>query len=267
MNTNNNNISIVVNNKEDEYIESYLLSPPSCTTTHTLVLDIDETLLSVRRWIDEIQINDIIYSNKLSKHLNVIKITKEVTLQYDDGQINVYSFYFNPQQPFGQLKSSLDIGDRMDIGQRLASVKEVFTSYITIYDSENDIEIEVNCMNDGYLDDITYCSNKRDNKFSVPDLVYNNLYLVRFRNGLDKFFNEINSYKNLEIVLWTAAVRKVYTNLMKQVEQILLKRINNSSIISLWSTILFRDNCSQRENGSYFKDLSLLNRPYNKNYD
>ncbi len=42
----------------------------------------------------------------------------------------------------------------------------------------------------GYLNDIRYCSNKRDNKFSVPDLVNNNLYLVRFRNGLDKCFIE-----------------------------------------------------------------------------
>ncbi len=116
-----NNISIKVTDNEDECIESqYLLSPLSPTKSHTLVLDIDETLLSVRRWVDETQINDrVLYTNKLFK---IIKITKEVTLQYDDGVVNVYSFYFNQQQPFGQLNSSLDIGDRMDIGARLASV-------------------------------------------------------------------------------------------------------------------------------------------------
>eukprot|EP01083_Nonionella_stella_P177570 624560_1 len=62
----------------------------------------------------------------------------------------------------------------------------------------------------------------------------NNSYLIRFRNGL-----------------W-AAVGKIYAN---------LKGINNSSINSLWSTILFRCHCSQRENGSCVKDLSLLNPP------
>jgi hypothetical protein len=257
----NNNISIKVT---DECIESqYLLSPLSPNKSHTLVLDIDETLLSVRRWIDETQINDrVLYNkNKTQKIFKIIKITKEVTLQYDDGVVNVYSFYFNQQQPFGQLNSSLDVGDRIDIGARLASVKEVFTSHISICDEENNT-IEINCLNDAYLQSLQYMSNERDNKFSKPDLVYNNMYLVRFRSGLYNFFQTLIQYENLEIILWTAAVRKVYTPLMIQVEQMLLSQINNGTQTqtNLWQNVLFRDNCSVRENGSYFKDLSLLNR-------
>ena len=99
-----------------------LLEPRNENQTHTLVLDIDETLLSVRRWIDECQIHDNVVFKKTNNLCKVIKITKEVTLQYDDGVVNVYSFYFTTQQPFGQLTSSLDVGDRMDIGGRLASV-------------------------------------------------------------------------------------------------------------------------------------------------
>ncbi len=61
----------------------------------------------------------------------------------------------------------------------------------------------------------------------------------------------------------------VYINILKNVYVIIIiiivynNNIIQTSINSLSSTILFRDNCSQRENGSYFKDLSLLNRPYN----
>lgn len=93
------------------------------------------------------------------------------------------------------------------------------------------------------------------------------MYLVRFRGGLDKFFDAMTSYKNLEIILWTAAVRKVYTGLMRQVHDLLLNKINNNNnnkqINKIWDDILFRDNCTMRENGSYFKDLSLLDRDYN----
>lgn len=119
MNSNNNNTDCI-ENIEFEY--KYLIKPINENKTHSLVLDIDETLLSVRRWIDETQINDFVFYNKLNKLLSIKKITKEVTLQYDDGVVNIYSFYFNQQQPFGQLNSSLDVGDRMDIGGRLASV-------------------------------------------------------------------------------------------------------------------------------------------------
>ena len=100
----------------------YLLNALPSNKSHTLVLDIDETLLSVRRWVDEIQINDRVLCTATNSPLRVTKITKEVTLQFDDGSMNVYSFYFNEQQPYGQLSSSLDVGDRMDIGDRLASV-------------------------------------------------------------------------------------------------------------------------------------------------
>ena len=128
MNMNMNKLNIKLDASCIESIESeennnkYLLSSIDTSKTHTLVLDIDETLLSVRRWIDEIQINDKVTYNKTNKLLKVIKITKEVTLQYDDGNINIYTFYFNTKNPFGQLSSSLDVGDRMDIGGRLASV-------------------------------------------------------------------------------------------------------------------------------------------------
>ena len=100
----------------------YLLPAMHPSKSHTLVLDIDETLLSVRRWIDEAQINDKVLHKKTGKILKIIKLTKKVTLQYDDGSTNAYTFDFCQQQPFGQLSSSLDIGDRMDIGGRLASV-------------------------------------------------------------------------------------------------------------------------------------------------
>lgn len=100
----------------------YLLKPMPSNKSHTLVLDIDETLLSVRRWIDEIQINDRVLFTATNTPFRATKITKEVTLQFDDGSMTVYSFYFNEERPFGQLSSSLDVGDRMDIGDRLASV-------------------------------------------------------------------------------------------------------------------------------------------------
>lgn len=147
--------------------------------------------------------------------------------------------------------------------------KEVLTSYITVFDEEHNKEIQINCLNDEYLTEVKYTDNKHEenNKFSKPDLVYNNMYLVRFRGGLDKFFDAMTSYKNLEIILWTAAVRKVYTGLMRQVHDLLLNKINNNNnnkqINKIWDDILFRDNCTMRENGSYFKDLSLLDRDYN----
>lgn len=237
----------------------YLLNAQPSHRSHTLVLDIDETLLSVRRWIDEIQINDRVLYTANSTALRVTKITKEVTLQFDDGSMTVYSFYFNEQQPFGQLSSSLDVGDRMDVGDRLASVKEVFTSYVTIWDHIRGEEVLLKCMEDDYLHTVQYLADQhRDSKFSRPDLVYDNLYLVRFRSGLHQFFHALSAYPSLEVVLWTAAVRSVYTGLMEQVHEALSAKLETTA--PLWHHILFRDNCTLRDNGSYFKDLSLLNR-------
>jgi len=251
-----------MNNACIENSERFLLSPIADSKSYTLVLDIDETLLSVRRWIDEVQINDYVHCNKLNQRVPIIGITKEVTLQYDDGMSNVYSFYFTREQPFGQLSSSLDVGDRMDIGGRLASVKEVLTTYVTVLDGEGQHEIQVNCLNDEYLSQLQYVNNAhyKGGKFSKPDLVYNNLYLVRFRDGLADFFTQMVSYKELEIVLWTAAVRKVYTGLMREVERMLLAQMKLSNVERIWSHILFRDNCTSRANGSYYKDLALLGR-------
>jgi len=237
----------------------YLLNALPGDKSHTLVLDIDETLLSVRRWIDEIQINDRVLFTATNSALRVTKITKEVTLQFDDGTLNVYSFYFDEQQPFGQLSSPLDVGDRMDIGGRLASVREVLTSYVSVWDEAVQREVLLNCIEDEYLRKVQYLGGERaDSKFRRVDLVHDNLYLVRFRSGLARFFGEVAAMPSLEVVLWTAAVRSVYTALMEQVHRRLAAELNATR--PLWQHILFRDNCSARRNGSYFKDLSLLNR-------
>ena len=123
---------------------------------------------------------------------------------------------------------------------------------------------QLSAFNDDYLSDLQYMDNSHhtNNKFACPDFVHNNLYLVRFRRGLSDFFAQIASHNNLEIVLWTAAVRTVYTDLMKTVHAMLSEQIKTNK--PLWDAILFRDNCTCRQNGSYFKDLSLLNRSMSK---
>merc|ERR1719445_505968 len=90
-----------------------LLAPAQPSKTHTLVLDIDETLLSVRRWIDEIQINDAVLLN--GSPAKVTKVSKEVTLQYDDGAMGTYYHHLSPQHPFGRMSSALDVCDRMTL--------------------------------------------------------------------------------------------------------------------------------------------------------
>merc|ERR1719189_68191 len=235
----------------------YLLDPLPGNKSQTLVLDIDETLLSVRRWVDEVQINDQVLHTESRRALRVVESTKEVTLQFDDGAMNVYSFHFSQQRPFGQLASSLDVGDRMDIGDRIASVKEVFTSYITLYDEARQLSIDINCAEDSYLHQVQYMANPRDSKFSTPDMVYDNLYLVRFRNNLASFFVHMTTHhSSLEIVLWTAAVRSVYTGLMAQVHEHLRTILKVET--PLWHAILYRDNCTARVHGGYLKDLSQL---------
>lgn len=133
---------------------------------------------------------------------------------------------------------------------------------MTIHDDSSHREVVLNCIEDDYLHKVQYLADQhKDTKFSRPDFVYQNLYVVRFRNGLSHFFQTLyTQYPSLEIVLWTAAVRHVYTGLMDQVHRILTARIGVSQCTRLWHSILYRDNCSARGNGSYFKDLSLLNR-------
>jgi len=236
-----------------------LLAPPQPSKTHTLVLDIDETLLSVRRWIDEIQINDAVLLN--GAPAKVTKVTKEVTLQYDDGAMGTYYHHLSPQHPFGRMSSALDVCDRMTLGGRLALVKEVFTSYVTVEDADSR-EHSFSCFNDDCLSHLRYVGhNARSSKFSAPDLVYENLYAVRFRDGLASFMAALAAHDNLEVVLWTAAVRSVYTNLMAQVHDALVQQLSLTEGTRLWQHTLFRDNCTARANGSYFKDLSRLNRP------
>merc|ERR1712087_49411 len=141
--------------------------------------------------------------------------------------------------------------------------KEVFTSYVTVED-EHSAEHQLSCFNDEFVQQLTYVDTERHaagSKLSAPDLIFEKLYAVRFRNGLGAFLEKLAALEHLEVVLWTAAVRELYTGLMTQVHDVLAKRLSLAQGTRLWQHILFRDNCTAREDGSYLKDLALLDRP------
>merc|ERR1740123_2577548 len=104
------------------------------------------------------------------------------------------------------MTSALDVCDRMTLHGRLALVKEVFTSYVTVEDSDSRAH-SFSCFNDDCLSHLRYiASNARSSKFSAPDFVFSNVYAVRFRDGLAQFMASLASHAHLEVVLWTAAV-------------------------------------------------------------
>lgn len=95
-----------LNNKSNKYL---LPTKKFDDSKPTLVLDIDETLISVKKWFDELQINDeIIYK---SKQHSITKLTKEVLIQYYNNNIQQQTMYFNQKNPYCNLLSPIDIGD------------------------------------------------------------------------------------------------------------------------------------------------------------
>lgn len=134
--------------------------------------------------------------------------------------------------------------------------------------TNNQSEIQLRTIdNTQYLKHIRYSTNS-SSKFLKPDLIFEDIFIVRFRPFLVDFFIALMT-EEIEIVLWTAALRSLYTPLMCIVHQMLMNRIQSVSQTleqpeqQLWSYILYRDNCTQRSNGTYFKNLSQIGRDLN----
>eukprot|EP01084_Bolivina_argentea_P008395 15733_1 len=237
-----------------KYSLKYLIPPISNTNKiYSLVLDIDHTLINVRRWIDEIQINDkLLYKNKLCV---VIKIKKKIIFDNKNhDERNAKIICFDKDNPLVLYE-----GDEYN---KCYVIRLIKTRQVVIC-NENGKIIKITISDEDLIKDLRYCNNIRDNKFIKPDLIYDNLYLVRFRNGLHEFFNKIIRYNNLEIILWTASVGNVYTDLMRQVQLKLLYQIGLPLTAELWDVMLSREHCTECEYG-YFKDLLRLGRKCDK---
>lgn len=64
-------------------------------------MDIDETLISVRRWIDEVQIGQQVHHISTSTLADITDIHKQVTVLYEDnGLFQNMSFHFTAHHPF-----------------------------------------------------------------------------------------------------------------------------------------------------------------------
>jgi hypothetical protein len=312
----------------------------------TLVLDVDETLISVRRWVDEAFISQsvkyfpmpvipetVTLANASStasiasdntnndRHesetetetetaniglsAEIVDITKQATIVYDSGYCENLFFHLTEEHPFDTLSTTLDTNDRINIDGKSAVVHSITTLEITIrLQTDNEYDYEYESMednsqlitfdtgnHDSYLNHMQYqfprpttttttTPTTTNNVTSAPtkfvsaDLLFNNLYLVRFRPYLSQFLDTFCD--SFEIILWTAALRETYQPMMQIIHNILIEQINEQRIkrqqkngsqspplkkcAFLWEYILFRDNCTQRDNGTYFKDLSLLGR-------
>jgi hypothetical protein len=261
------------------------LLPNSSTGLPTLVLDIDETLLSVRRWVDELIPGDQVWIRTPESFWvkgTVMSVTKIITEEIEPGEIfksiEFISMESHAEVPF--------VGDITSNGSVIVDIK---SSECTIsYNHENNCNIELLCLLDSNdIHRLQYIPfESRPQNYVKPEFVWKH-FLIRFRPGLAQFLLTLSQV--YEIILWTAAVRAIYSEMMVKVLEHLKNQLHrkygnflpkSSACVSqsnlksdcagnaiknleLWKTILFRDNCSKMNNFP-LKDLARLGRPLSR---
>ena len=244
-NTENDNNDDLISKKRSKR-RKHIRSSSIITDKKCLILDVDNTLIYVRHFMDEMRVGDKV---KLGdKDAVVTALTYKLDLEFSDnpGTMSAYDH---------TLKSENEA-----IPQRGEWFPDETSKVAIIHQSDPTgccIQIESDCEEI----DISFLSNSdelsqlepmmdRQNYLSVT-FMYGG-YLVRIRPDLGEFLSRCNA--KFDVILFTAADGSVYNGLLKQVHHILKTELAQQSddldyIIphKLWQTVYFRSDCDEKQ--------------------
>lgn len=237
------------------------------TDKKCLILDVDNTLIYVRHFMDEMRVGDRV---KLGdKDAIVIKITYRLDLEFSEnpGQMSAYDHVLQskddsiPQRGewFPDEMSKVAIIHQADPTGCVIQLSQENNNDDGADTSDDDND---NDENKGQEVEISFLQNSdelsqlepmmnRDNYLYVT-FMYGG-YLVRIRPGLGQFLSLCNA--KYDVILFTAADGSVYQGLLKQVHHILKTELEeqktNNEIdfvvpSKLWQTVYFRSDCDEK---------------------
>ena len=253
------------------------------TDKKCLILDVDNTLIYVRHFMDEMRVGDKVKLGE--RDATVIKITYRLDLEFSEnpGQMSAYDHVLKskddsiPQRGewFPDEQSKVAIIHQADPTGCVISV-EHNDDYHDDNDNDNDDDNENDQDEENKKKESTENEDKsrdkeieisflqnsdelsqlepmmdRDNYLSVT-FMYGG-YLVRIRPGLGKFLSLCNA--KYDVILFTAADGSVYQGLLKQVHSILKNELEEQSTNGeidfvvpnkLWQTVYFRSDCDEK---------------------
>ena len=207
-----------------------------------LVLDVDNTLIYVRHFMDEMRVGDMV--KRRGRKAVVTKLTYKLELEFSDtpGEIIPYDHVLGSEDdPLPQRGEWFP-----DEQQKVAMIHKADPTGCDIeLLSEHDIEHRNIHISTDEMDELEsiWCSIRepitisfvenndellqlepmlhRDNYLPV-DFKYGG-YLVRIRPGLAQFLSHCNDY--YDVILWSGADGSVYRGLMKKVRRILRQQL------------------------------------------
>eukprot|EP01083_Nonionella_stella_P269176 910479_1 len=241
-----------------------------------LILDVDNTILYVRFFSEELRINDICtYFSSPSVQKNnskVIKIRLTLSLSIQNNTI-IDRIHKERMDHFHWASTNKELqnyhkDDRFvcridgmgDIECRIQNI-QISGCIIEVRDDRmNAKQIEIDFTHSN--DDLNRFEPVLEREGMVPvDFIYEG-FLVRVRPNLDEFMEYI--VDAFDVTLYTAASKEAYGGLL-QMLHVYLKQIlgrDTDGDCALWNDVLFRDDCAMHRdlNGKahYYKDLTLF---------
>jgi len=233
-------------NKKKPKRKSHKRTNSVITDKKCLILDVDNTLIYVRHFMDEMRVGDIVKLGE--REATVIKLTYRLDLEFSEnpGQMSAYDHVLQskddsiPQRgewfpdemskvaiihqadPTGCVIKLIEDENENDSDNQQTSNGHNKDENENVDTSDDDDdgkgqEVEISFLqNSDELSQLEPMMN-RDNYLSVT-FMYGG-YLVRMRPGLGQFLSLCNA--KYDVILFTAADGSVYQGLLKQVHHIL----------------------------------------------
>lgn len=222
------------------------------TDKKCLILDVDNTLIYVRHFMDEMRVGDTV---KLGdKDATVTAIHYKLDLEFSENPGTMSSYDHTLKSPNDAIPQR---GEWFpDEVSKVAIIHQSDPTGCSILchsqDEENEkSEEEIDISFTANSDELSALEPMMDraNYLSVA-FMYGG-YLVRIRPDLGQFLSRCNA--KYDVILFTAADGSVYNGLLKQVHHILKKQLLAQSDLDyivpnkLWQTVYFRADCDEKQ--------------------
>eukprot|EP01083_Nonionella_stella_P010655 30298_1 len=241
-----------------------------------LILDVDNTLIHVRYFSDEMEIGDLVtyfQTNSINNQDNakVIELKETLTLQITNNKLmdkfgceqKEHTFWIqeNDHKAKYHKNGLFDYKDDDDTIE--CKILKILTTgcKIQMTSSPRDIiEIDFVAPNP-HLQKLEPCLRRINMK--TVDFIYEG-FLIRIRPNVEDFFEEIND--DFDIILYTSALQSVYEGILCRLHDIVKESIgrNDERRLKLWQHVLYRRDCILKQGSTgqlyYYKDLSLFGK-------
>eukprot|EP00485_Elphidium_margaritaceum_P008375 CAMPEP_0202690832 /NCGR_PEP_ID=MMETSP1385-20130828/5721_1 /ASSEMBLY_ACC=CAM_ASM_000861 /TAXON_ID=933848 /ORGANISM="Elphidium margaritaceum" /LENGTH=914 /DNA_ID=CAMNT_0049346147 /DNA_START=24 /DNA_END=2768 /DNA_ORIENTATION=+ len=264
-----------VKNKKKHKRNSSVIADKKC-----LILDVDNTLIYVRHFMDEMRVGDTVRLG--ARHATVATITYRLDLEFSDnpGQMSSYDHALTSERdPIPQRGEWFP-----DDTNKLAIIHQADPTGCVLHllhtdTQDTDANGDATNHNHNHADNdvdaaadkkasteikISFLQNSDELSMLEPMMERENYlavsfmyggYLVRIRPGLAQFLALCNA--KYDVILFTAADGSVYQGLLKQVHHILKSELNETTTTEkkemeyatphkLWQEIYFRSDCDEK---------------------